>query len=312
MFVGNGYLSNWFCAKASPDFLNYYNNIDTTGAARCWGGGGMRIPNSVYGFQYPRTDSCYVGLATYFSEQQNNWAGHTYKYREWIGVKLLDTLKQGKCYEFKMYISRGEKSNRIISSIGAYFSPDSLFEAYTDTSPFYISPWPLDSELVQIQHNPWETIYDTTDWLEITGIFNANGNEEYLYLGNFLNDEQYPIVMIDTLQSNPFCQISYFFIDDVSLYEIDEPCGVGINENIVSKIKIYPNPAQDFVSIELPKNYNQAQLSIYNLTGQLVLQKQIIQPNQTMPITELGNGMYIFVVESGDRVVWRERVVISK
>jgi hypothetical protein len=66
------------------------------------------------------------------------------------------------------------------------------------------------------------------------------------------------------------------------------------------------------LSIDLPKNINQASLYIYNLTGQLVLQKQITQPNQTVPITELGNGVYVFVVESGGEVVGRKRVVVAR
>jgi len=43
------YLLNWFNAKATPDFMNYHNYIDSTGASGCWGGGGYRIPNSAWG-----------------------------------------------------------------------------------------------------------------------------------------------------------------------------------------------------------------------------------------------------------------------
>ncbi len=307
------YIQNWFYTKATPDIFRYIT-ADTSNNGGCWGPGGFKIPNSAFGFQYPRTDSTYIGLFIYWYEDQNTWAGHTYNYREWAGVKLSDTLKQGRCYEFTMYVSRGEKSNRIVSSIGAFFSADSLYETVvtTDTMMSYLSPWPIDSHFIQVQHNPWETIYDTSNWIPITGRFKATGNEVYMYLGNFLPDNQYPIVEIDTLVNNPLCNLTYFFIDDVSLYEIEEPCGVGINENATGKINVYPNPAKDLVSIDIPENINQAQLSIYNLTGQLVLQKQITQANQTIAIPELSNGMYIFVVQIEDRVIGRQRVVISE
>lgn len=79
-----------------------------------------------------------------------------------------------------------------------------------------------------------------------------------------------------------------------------------------SPIKIYPNPASDFISIELPQNYTQAQLSVYNLTGQLVSHKHLTQSSQQIPIHELGNGMYIFVIQNRDEIIGRLRVVIAK
>jgi hypothetical protein len=78
------------------------------------------------------------------------------------------------------------------------------------------------------------------------------------------------------------------------------------------KILVYPNPAQDFVSIGLPQNYNKVQLCVYNMTGQLVSQKQVIQSIQQIPIPELGNGMYIFVIQNEDRVIGRQRVVVAR
>ncbi|UPT67548.1 MAG: T9SS type A sorting domain-containing protein [Sphingobacteriales bacterium JAD_PAG50586_3] len=81
-------------------------------------------------------------------------------------------------------------------------------------------------------------------------------------------------------------------------------------ENLLNNlhIAIYPNPAQDFVNIELPQSYNQASLNIYNLTGQLISQKPITSTQ--IPIAELGNGMYIFVIQNGDKVIGRQRVVV--
>ena len=78
------------------------------------------------------------------------------------------------------------------------------------------------------------------------------------------------------------------------------------------KVTLYPNPAEDFVSIQLPENHTHAQLSIYNLTGQVISQKQITQPNQQIPITDLGNGMYIFVIQTKDKIIGRQRVVVTR
>jgi hypothetical protein len=93
--------------------------------------------------------------------------------------------------------------------------------------------------------------------------------------------------------------VSYTF--PTSIPEIEKP-----------KFTLYPNPAQDFVSIQLPENYTHAQLSIYNLTGQLISKNQITQPNQQIPITELGNGIYIFVIQTKDKIIGRQRVVVAR
>lgn len=88
-----------------------------------------------------------------------------------------------------------------------------------------------------------------------------------------------------------------------------------INSNKETKpvnfdILLYPNPAQDYIKISLPSNYSNSHLSIYNLTGQLLSQQPITSTQ--MPITELGNGMYIFEIESGDTVIGRQRVVVAR
>jgi hypothetical protein len=185
------------------------------------------------------------------------------------------------------------------SNIGVYFSEDSLFQ----------NSWAPLPYIPQIQ-NPVSNIIDSlTGWKKVEGYFKSEtGEEQYIYIGNFNDNANTPLTVLYQ-GSNPEPWV-YFYIDDISLYECDSV--VGIDEKPIEQIKIYPNPAQDYVRVDLPKNINQVSLNIYNLTGQLILQKQIAQANQTIPITELGNGVYVFVVESWGEVVGRKRVVISK
>jgi uncharacterized repeat protein (TIGR01451 family) len=99
-------------------------------------------------------------------------------------------------------------------------------------------------------------------------------------------------------------------ITNTAINTIEEPLGISVVD-VATPFAIYPNPAMDFVSVYTTTNYKQAQLMVYNLTGQLITQKQITQANQ-IPITELGNGMYIFVVQNGDKVIGRQRVVVVR
>ncbi len=190
-------------------------------------------------------------------------------------------------------------SNAAVSNIGSIISKDSVYQSNI-YPPIYI-----DSSIA-LKNNSNNIINNKGNWTELSFNFKANGEESYLYIGNFDVDSLVNYEVLDTVY---MALESYYLIDNISLIKTTE---VGINEDIVEPVWFYPNPVQDFVSIELPKNYTQAQLSIFNLTGQLILQKQVTQANQTVPITELGNGVYVFVVESGGEVVGWQRVVISK
>ncbi len=247
---------------------------------------GKSVPSNFFGFQYAQDGGGYSGIFLYAPSFPN--------YREYIAVELSDTLKFAVNYCIKFYVSLSEQYPKNISSIGVYFSPDSIHQ--NNDKVLQVLP--------QFENFNGNFISDTTSWLLIKGNYIASGGEKYIYIGNFRNDAN------TVVDANSAGGRTYVYMDNVQVYECDSL--IGIKENPLEKTKIYPNPAQDFVSIELPKNYTQARLSIYNLTGQLLSQKQITQANQQIPISELGNGVYIFVIQNGDKVIGRQRVVVFK
>ncbi len=290
-------ISNWFTVIRSPDV---YNICDTSSD-----GFNFSIPINIAGFQYPQSGNGYSGLYTFilsYGFQSSEIGGNK---REWIGIKLLDTLKQNAIYCISYFVSLADTSFITTIPPQVYFSTDSVF--IPTSQPPNLQDYQNNNHLAVLSN---DIVYDTINWTKVSGEYVAKGDECYLYIGNFFD---YLNTSWDTIRSNPDLNdfiVAYFYIDSISVVK----CGmVGINENITSdKIKIYPSPAQDFVSLELPKNYNKVQLNIYNLTGQLISQKQISQPNQQIPIAELGNGMYIFVIQNGYKVIGRQRVVVAR
>ncbi len=92
----------------------------------------------------------------------------------------------------------------------------------------------------------------------------------------------------------------------VGMQEIEIPNGENGNKE---DFKIYPNPANLSITLQTPNGAN-AQLSIYNLMGQLQYQN----PNQApgnIDISQLATGLYIFELRQGN-VVHRQRVEIVK
>jgi hypothetical protein len=234
--------------------------------------------------------------------------------REYIGIRLTNKLVKDSFYTFSMYCSLADLwyeeymhdiqngiepwlSVYATHNIGIYLSADSIYENSWEPLPY----------IPQIQNPTNNPINDVYNWIKVEGTYMASGGEEYIYIGNYNTNENTDLAILYAGE-NPEPWV-YFYIDDVL---VTKTTSTGIEENSTNKLNIYPNPAQEFVSIDLPKNINQAQLSIYNLTGQLISQKQITQPNQQIPITELGNGMYIFVIQNRDKVIGRQRVVVGR
>jgi hypothetical protein len=81
------------------------------------------------------------------------------------------------------------------------------------------------------------------------------------------------------------------------------PLGIS-NEFSMSNIRVYPNPANAELNVQLP-NMLAAQLAIYNLQGQL-MQQTFITPDQTfvakLPIDQLANGHYILQIAQGTQL----------
>lgn len=68
------------------------------------------------------------------------------------------------------------------------------------------------------------------------------------------------------------------------------------------KLNIHPNPSSGFVTIETSETHTQSRLSILNLSGQEVLNRQITEPETKINISNLQSGVY-FVRLTNDRTV---------
>lgn len=75
-------------------------------------------------------------------------------------------------------------------------------------------------------------------------------------------------------------------------------CPLGLEEDISSTISVYPNPANDFITLELP-NGSAKQIGIYTPTGQLVFTSS----NTSFSVAQLPAGVYFIKAIVDNRVV---------
>jgi hypothetical protein len=273
---------NWFSATgggASPDYysrLSIYN--------------GISIPQNIWGYEDAKDGDFYIGIFTF--QRIALYA------TEYVECKLTQPLLSKRyCVEF--YISPADSASvYALNNIGLYFSPDSIYvdtlRRLTEFTPQFVNT-----------NNP---LTNRNGWTKVSGSFVAQGGEQYLTIGNFnLSEDDDTIRITGYSEGWGPSSSAYIYIDSVSVTLCD---AVGVEETISIKPSIYPNPASNFVSISLPLNHINSRLSIYNLTGQLVAQKPITSTQ--IPIAELGNGMYIFVITADDKVLSRQRVVVAR
>lgn len=84
-----------------------------------------------------------------------------------------------------------------------------------------------------------------------------------------------------------------------------------IPQEVIEKlVKLYPNPASDILNIELPEGIFDATLSIFNITGQLVLNAKY--DGSPVDISRLWCGTYFVRVVSNGRAIGVQKLVVAR
>ncbi|MFN4235430.1 MAG: gliding motility-associated C-terminal domain-containing protein [Bacteroidia bacterium] len=172
----------------TPDYFNFCNTI------------GFSVPTNLFGFQYANEGNAYVGIR--LGQTPPSPQG----FYEYISQNFGSTLKAGKKYCVFFYASLADLAHlSAINRIGMVISSNGLVQNNID--PIVIKP--------QIYYDTLSLLSDTLNWVKIEGEFIANGNEQYVTIGNF-----YPVSQ--TTYADSVIRAPYYYIDNVWLYECEE------------------------------------------------------------------------------------------
>jgi hypothetical protein len=284
-----------------PVTADYFNRCDTFYGY--WGPRG--VPNNNIGYQEPHGfGDAYAGIVGF---QNSAWQF------EYIQGRLVNTLKKSHRYYFNCRINRAEKSMIASSALGVYFSEDSISMgiSYVHSQPYMLNVQP------QIKNPMGNYFLSYEDWELFEGEFVAEGNEKYITIGFFANTIEeldtttmnvFPMTIINGVLYTPMNMI-YYFIDDVSLIDLDSALSVE-EFNLQRRFSMFPNPAKHQVNISA--NYNLQQVSVFDISGKLLLQKQTeAMQNFTLNTSPLSKGVYFVEVVFGDGMRARERLVVE-
>ena len=289
----------WYWATyGSPDYFSEQPDIFC---------GTSPVPLSNVGFQYARTGIAYVGLAPFFTTIFPSYVNR----REYIGGILSDTLKQGHEYCISFYVSVADGMKYVIDGMGLYLSVDSAVDYTINTNLSFIP---------QISNPSGNIIYDTLNWVQISGTYIANGGEKYLTIGNFKDNAN---TLIDSINNNvPQSRYeSYLFIDDVSVID----CTVGIgevnNNKDIGEVnnnkdigRLYPNPANTVVYYQdnLGENENGV-LTLLDMLGKELKGYKLTKGNNliSIPVADLAKGMYMVKIKINGRTDENKKLLIQ-
>jgi hypothetical protein len=198
-----------------PQFLNNYLPIPWYNACKRIGS----YCNACSTDDFTSVPKNFVGSFSY----QNEHTGYGYSLadflysgeRTYIQVKLKDSLRFGKKYYGEYFVNIPNPLKLACNNIEMLFTNAVI---YSDPNRLTFNPIIANAQVVNYG-NP--IINDTLNWIKVSGIFTAQGGEQYLTLGNFKTDAATSYKVI--LPSSPYAKASYY-IDDVSVIPLDSMC----------------------------------------------------------------------------------------
>jgi hypothetical protein len=217
--------------------------------------------------------------------------------REYAEIQLTQTLVANEQYYIEMNVSCAEQVGYAQNLIGMVFS-DTL---YINTTYEY---FPLPTA-IEYSGPP---IIDTSNWSMISGVYTANGTENYLLIGCFKPDS---LLLIDSIHVGfPGVVQSYYYFDDIKVIPLDSL--QGIDEPISNfSVNIYPNPAKEWLTLDFNSNMQkQLNVSLFSIEGKEVKnwsEKYTSKMYLTLP--QLSNGIYFLKIRNGASEVVRKLVV---
>ncbi len=268
------YATNWMNANTGTS--DYYNTCYVPG-----GFNDMGVPNNFMGSQNAKSGNAYAG---FLASEEINW---NINYREYISVKLLDSLTLGMKYYVSFHLSLSDSSLYATDDVGLYLSNDSIWQNNTDSLNY--TP--------QIKNTEGLFLINKNGWMQVKNTFIAQGGEKYLTIGNFNGHATTDSLFIGNGGNPSYYNFPYYYIDDVcvSLDSTDCYNNVGIEDKNLDEISIYPNPANDILNINL-KNISSVKIvsiDIYNLNGKLIFQDSFYNTSDLkINISDFSFGMY--------------------
>jgi len=269
-------------SEYSPDYFNSCNPC-TTSTFNCFS-----VPYNWGGYQQATTGNAYAGIYTF---ETNPY----YNIRECIGAQLITPMIIGTKYyaSFKTNLALNYPFNTATDKLGILFS----------TTPYNpANPVPI-SNFAHVYSN--QIISDTANWTTIKGSIIADSAYKYVIIGNFFNDANTNLM---TFFDSAYLS-AYYYIDDI--YVSTDSVSQVSNYELKNNVKIYPNPLNAFITIEIDSQMKHfIEFTLNDMLGNEIKKIQMIETRcVTIPISDLSSGIYLLKVKSGNNIFIKKLII---
>lgn len=144
--------------------------------------------------------------------------------------------------------------------------------------------------------------YNKAMFASITN-FDASKLKVYKWQNN--SSEEIPAVLNLTSQT---LTVNTSFEDQTFIYFSYSDANLGVNENQLKEVTIYPNPASKTVNIKSINSEIQ-QIEIYNLQGKRVLKLINFKAKNQIDVSNLSKGMYILKAKSDGKMFSKKLII---
>ena len=196
--LGNGYFGADHWCNANGGTFDFY--AATEPSTSCLLVGTENLNWDLYNeVQAPFEGDRFVGGIMYMS---------SFCIREMIQCKLLEPLQEGKTYCFSMQVAFSGMFDRACNGVGVSLSADSIVN-FASSCTLGLTP------LVQLD----EVVSDTENWMTLSIEFIAEGGEQYLTIGNQLDDAE---VISEVVDGSTESTTAYYYFDMLSLENCEQ------------------------------------------------------------------------------------------
>lgn len=199
------------------------------------------VPVNKMGQQLPHEGNGYCGI--YCSKND---------YREYLQTRLRRKLHKGDSVQVSFYVSLSEESTGAISTMGGLFTQKSVSDTVRSIllHKDYEELGDGVSQVVATAFHPQVVnsidvpLIDTKGWQQVSGIYVAEGGEQYFTIGNFYPQELSGFTEPDSLTK--LLPGAYYYLDDIMIECLNCQPPVTDDQNVDS---VYLTPEQPAFSV---------------------------------------------------------------
>ena len=175
----------------------------------------VNVPDNVMGSMFALDGNAYAGIILIEQPPCDSKIKKPLQYREYLQTQLIKPLVKDSLYAFQFYFSIASYSTYAVNRLGLYISADNINKLLS-SKVIEVKP--------QIELDTNKTYNERDYWYQVCDTFRAQGDEQYITIGNFYDDYNTKIEKLDytiyrgsiqqTIKEN---KLAYYYIDVVSV-----------------------------------------------------------------------------------------------